>query len=125
MVYFVPTWSLFAGPVTFLRSERKLIHVTTDQYYSHVFAQKFQNIYNISQHLDHHGVLCHEQHGFHQKRSCETQLITTINDFAECLNQNSQFNALLLDFSRAFDKVAHTHLFHKLSHHGIQGTLLL
>ena len=36
---------------------------------------------------------------------------TTINDFAECLNQKGQCDVLLLDFSKAFDKVAHTCLF--------------
>ena len=42
---------------------------------------------STSHHLDLYGVLCDEQHGFRQKRSCVTQLIMTINDFAECLNQ--------------------------------------
>ena len=34
-------------------------------------------------------------------------------------------NILLLDFSKAFDKVSHSLPFHKLTHYGIQGTLLL
>lgn len=70
-----------------------------------------------------HEVLCEEQHGFHPKRSCETQLISTINDFAECHNQGGQFNVLLLDFSKAFDNFAHTCLCicHKLHYYGIYG----
>ena len=63
---------------------------------------------SISEHLDQYGILCDEQHGFRQKRSCKTQLITTINDFAECLNQRGQCDVLLLDFSKAFDKVSHS-----------------
>ena len=66
--------------------------------YSHVFA-----------HLSKHNILCDLQHGFQQSRSCETQLIITIND------------VIFLDFSKAFDKVSHQHLFH---HYGIRGDLL-
>ena len=71
-----------------------------------------------------HQVLCDEQHGFCPNRSCETQLITTINDFAECLNQEGQCDVLFLDFSKAFDKVPHFRLCHKLYHYGIHGILL-
>ena len=77
--------------------------------YSHVFA-----------HLSKHNILCDQQHGFWQSRSCETQLILTINDFAESLNRNEQTDVIFLDFSKAFDKVSHQHLFHKLHHYGIQ-----
>ena len=57
-------------------------------------------------------------------RSCETQLILTINDLAESLNRNEQTDVIFLDFSKAFGKVSHLHLFHKLHHYGICGDLL-
>ena len=68
--------------------------------------------------------MCDGQHGFRQKRSCESQLITTINDFAKCLNEKGQCDVLLLDFRKAFDKVPHARLFKKLDHYGIHGALL-
>ena len=34
------------------------------------------------------------QHGFRSGRSCETQLIGTINDFAETLNHAGQVDAI-------------------------------
>jgi len=71
-----------------------------------------------------YNALCEEQHGFWPNRSCETQLITTINDFVECLNEGSQCDVLLLDFSKPFDKVPQTRLCRKLHHYGIRGTLL-
>jgi len=53
--------------------------------------------------------------------SCETQLI---NDFAESLNNQGQTDTILLDFSKAFDKGSHQHLYQKLHHYGIQGDTL-
>ena len=76
--------------------------------YSHVFA-----------HLSHHNLLCDQQHGFRCLRSCESQLILTVNDFAETLNNGEQSDVIFLDFSKEFDKVSHHHLFHKLHHYGI------
>ena len=41
-------------------------------------------------HLSKHNILCDQQHGLWQSRSCKTQLIITINDSAESLNRNEQ-----------------------------------
>ena len=49
----------------------------------------------------------------------------TINDFANCLNENSQIDCIFLDFSKAFDRVPHNRLCEKLSYYGISGPLLL
>jgi len=81
--------------------------------YTHIFS-----------HLSQHNILCDEQHGFRHGRSCETQLILAINDFAETLNNKGQTDLILLDFSKAFDKVSHEHLYHKLHHYGIRGNTL-
>ena len=62
-------------------------------------------------------VLCDEQNGFRHARSCETQLLLTVNGFATNLNNHGQTDVILLDFSKAFDKVSHQHLFHKLHHY--------
>ena len=81
--------------------------------YSHIFS-----------HLDQHDILCNEQHGFRHKRSCETQLILTIHDLAKNLDSGLQSDVIFLDFSKAFDKVNHKLLLHKLDHYGIRGGLL-
>jgi len=81
--------------------------------YSHVFS-----------HLKKYNILSEEQHGFQQNRSCETQLIGTVNDIAENMNESKQTDVILLDFAKAFDKVPHVRLCHKLSYLGINGTLL-
>ena len=64
------------------------------------------------------------QHGFRQSRSCETQLITLVNDIVKSLNDEGQLDAALLDFSKAFDKVNHRKLCLKLEHYGSRGEIL-
>ena len=75
-------------------------------------------------HLDNHHVLSDAQHGFRKNRSCETQLIVAINDFAKSLNNGEQMDSILMDFSKAFDVVCHRKLVLKLGHYGIQGKTL-
>ena len=74
---------------------------------------------NIMDHFENHKILNNIQHGFRQKRSCESQLITTIDDFSNCLNNKSQTDSILLDFSKAFDKVDHKGLLNKMKSCGV------
>ena len=78
---------------------------------------------NIINFLEDHSILSNIQHGFRKNRSCESQLITTIRDFANCLNNKQQVDAILLDFSKAFDKVDHLRLLQKLHKYGIRNNL--
>jgi len=56
-----------------------------------------------------------EQHGFHKRRSCDIQYISTIYDFETSLNNSGQVPAILLDLLKGFDKVSHVRLCRKLS----------
>ena len=76
---------------------------------------------NIRQHLDDHNILSPAQHGFRKKHSCETQLLTTIEDLARGLDQREQIDCLVSDFSKAFDCVAHQRLLYKMDWYGIRG----
>ena len=72
------------------------------------------------EHLDKHEILVGYQHGFRQKHSTESQLITTMEEITRSLNNNHQTDLLILDFSKAFDKVAHKRLLNKLEFYGIR-----
>ena len=79
---------------------------------------------SIWHHLEDHNIICDEQHGFRSGRSCETQLLITIHDLAQNLNNRNQTDVILLDFTKAFDKVSHKRLCSKLAYYGIRGALL-
>ena len=76
---------------------------------------------SVMNHLDRNNILSDVQHGFRKNRSCETQLIETVHDIAKSLARNDQVDAILLDFSKAFDKVPHQRLMHKLDYYGVRG----
>ena len=78
---------------------------------------------NMMDHLDKHNILTDYQHGFRQKRSCESQLFITVHDLASALNTSSQIDLAVLDFSKAFDKVPHQRLTRKLEYYGIRGNV--
>ena len=61
----------------------------------------------VVSHMDKHNLLYDLQHGFRSKRSCETQLVTLIEDLMRSCTAGSQTDLVLLDFSKAFDKVSH------------------
>ena len=79
---------------------------------------------NILNHLDTFQILVDCQHGFRAKRSCETQLITLTHELTQNLHSNIQTDLIILDFSKAFDKVPHQKLLRKLDNYGIRGTTL-
>ena len=62
---------------------------------------------NLSRHFEQNNILYDLQHGFRERRSCETQLIQLVEEVARNTSQGRQTDLILLDFSKAFDKVNH------------------
>ena len=71
-------------------------------------------------HLELHDILVDYQHGFRKNRSCETQLINTIESITKSFDNGKQVDLLVLDFSKAFDTVPHNRLLLKLEQIGIR-----
>ena len=55
-------------------------------------------------HLSQNNLISDNQHGFRARRSCETQIITTVQELAKNMSSGKQIDVILLDFSEAFDK---------------------
>jgi len=69
-------------------------------------------------HVELSNILSNNQFGFHKKCSADLQLLLTVLDLAASLNDKAQTDCILLDFSKAFDKVSHKLLLLKLSFTG-------
>ena len=72
---------------------------------------------HIIQHYDSQNILQNCQHCFRKQHSCESQLIITTEKLKRSIDQKKQVDVIILDFSKAFDTVAHNILFS----YGIQG----
>ena len=79
---------------------------------------------NLTKHLTNSNILFELQHGFRENRSCETQLVMLVDEISKSMQMGKQTDLILLDFSKAFDKVAHEKLISKLHFYGIRGKTL-
>ena len=74
---------------------------------------------NIRTHLDKNDILTSRQHGFRRTYSCDSQLLTTIGELINNLDDKVQTDIVVLDFSKAFDVVPHSRLIRKVRAYGI------
>ena len=74
--------------------------------------------------LDENRLISTMQSGFRPGDSCIYQLISITSDIYRNFERHDETRALFLDISKAFDKVWHEGLIHKLKSNGISGNLL-
>ena len=77
----------------------------------------------IFEHLTDHNLLNDGQHGFRNGRSCLSNLLTTLEDWTNILDDRDCIDVAYLDFRKAFDLVSHKHLLLKLDSYGINGKI--
>ena len=74
---------------------------------------------NIMKHLESNNILVDCQHGFRSRRSCETQLLLFQNELVVNMDRGIQTDVVIMDFSKAFDKVPHRRLLEKVRYYGV------
>ena len=82
---------------------------------------------NTNKHSALDSILADCQHGFRSQRSCETQLVQFVQEIISNLDGavnrgHKQADLIIMDFAKAFDKVLHRRLLHKLDYYGIRGS---
>ena len=78
---------------------------------------------NITEFLELNNKMNDGQHGFRKGRSCLSQLLAHHDRLITSLETNTDVDVIYLDFAKAFDKVDHGVLLHKLRALGISGRL--
>ena len=78
-----------------------------------IVSKLFEHILssNIRKHLESNNILHHCQHGFRQFHSCETQLISLVQDLTLNFDEDIQTDLVSMDFAKAFDTVPHHRLY--------------
>jgi hypothetical protein len=79
---------------------------------------------HLVNHLEDNGLIHDTQHGFRRKRSCLTNLLDFFNNVINVYDHCKAVDVIYLDFQKAFDKVPHRRLLHKVSELGIGGNVL-
>ena len=91
----------------------------------HVFKNVFEKLVNnrIVDHLKNCGIFSDFQYGFRSSRST-ADLLTVVSDrITRAFNRSRATLAVALDKSKAFGRIWHAGLFHKLKPYGISGQI--
>ena len=77
----------------------------------------------IFKHLESNELLTDAQYGFRKGRSCCTQLLDSMKDWANAIDEGYSMDIIYLDYRKAFDSVPHERLLNKLEAYGIKGEI--
>ena len=81
-----------------------------------IFARAFEKLLkkHVVRHLERNNIIPEQQHGFRAGKSVETQMLECVNDWSLAIDKNSCTDVVYFDFSKAFDRVSHVKLLHRL-----------
>ena len=77
---------------------------------------------NLMAHFEQNDILSKRQHGFRRGRSCESQLLEFVEEVTHGLDNGIPTDVVIMDFAKAFDRVNHSLLTHKLDRYGVKGS---
>ena len=114
------TWHLFINLVTAIRAPAITPSV------SKAYRARCWKVWSkraILDHLQRYNLISDMQHGFLPGRSCYTNLLLFMDSLTRTQDDGLISDAIF-DFAKAFDKVPHKPLLHKLQAYGVCGELL-
>ncbi|PIC15799.1 hypothetical protein B9Z55_022637 [Caenorhabditis nigoni] len=79
----------------------------------------------LASYLDERQFWSMNQHGFRAKKSTVTNMMETLNDWTNIIENKGQVDVIYLDFSKAFDKIPHDRLLNKLLQLKLNAHLLM
>ena len=90
-----------------------------------VVRKVFEKLVNnrTADHLEKYGLYSDFQYGFRSSRSTADLLAVVSDRIARAFNRPGPNRAVVLDISKAFDRVWHAALLHKLKSYGISGQI--
>ena len=88
------------------------------------FSKVFEKAIISKLHFDIYNKLSIHQHGFFRGRSTTTNLVCITQFISEVLDRSGQVDVIYTDFAKAFDKVDHRVLLHKLQLFGFTDILV-
>ena len=116
-----PDWkNAFVVPI-FKKGEKHVPSNYRPVFLTSIACKVLEHVHSsVMRHFDKNQILTDKQHGFRARRSCETQLNSTIQEIANNMTRKGQTDVILLDFAKAFAKVPHHRLLHKLNYYGVR-----
>ena len=75
----------------------------------------------IVDNLEINEVISDVQHGFVEGKSCQTQILTVIEEWTKWMEERKPVDCLYFDYMKAFDSVPHMILMRKIENCGITG----
>jgi hypothetical protein len=69
-------------------------------------------------------LLSPHQHGFLPKRSTVTQLLESLAEWMDCMEESNFTDVIYIDLRKAFDSVVHEKLLFKCAAYGFRGDML-
>lgn len=90
-------------------------------------AKVFEKIlnYKITNHLEKFSIISPKQSGFRAKYSCTTALLTITDDILRAIDRKELVFLVLLDFTKAFDRIKHNLLLAILQYIGFSRSAIL
>jgi hypothetical protein len=79
----------------------------------------------INNYLLNHNIIMHCQSGFTKGDSAINQLVDITNNIGKALDDGKEFRIVFCDVRKAFDKVWHQGLLHKLKNYGFGENIII